>query len=36
MDARLAADAVSDARAVAPDRRIELVLGGDDGDRATR
>jgi two-component system, OmpR family, sensor kinase len=29
----LAADAVSDARAVAPDRRIELVLGGDDGDR---
>jgi signal transduction histidine kinase len=28
----LAADAVSDARAVAPDRRIELVLG-DDGDR---
>jgi two-component system OmpR family sensor kinase len=30
----LAADAVSDARAVAPDRRIELVLG-DDGDRAS-
>jgi two-component system, OmpR family, sensor kinase len=29
----LAADAVSDARAVAPDRRIELVLGDDDGDR---
>jgi two-component system OmpR family sensor kinase len=29
----LVADAVSDARAVAPDRRIELVLGGDDGDR---
>jgi signal transduction histidine kinase len=28
----LAADAVADARAVAPDRRIELVLGGDDGD----
>jgi signal transduction histidine kinase len=28
----LAADAVSDARAVAPDRRIELVLGDDDGD----
>jgi two-component system, OmpR family, sensor kinase len=28
----LAADAVNDARAVAPDRRIELVLGGDDGD----
>jgi len=27
----LAADAVNDARAVAPDRRIELVLGGDDG-----
>jgi two-component system OmpR family sensor kinase len=31
----LAADAVSDARAVAPDRRIELVLGGDDGDRGS-
>jgi signal transduction histidine kinase len=29
----LAADAVSDARAVAPDRQIELVLGSDDGDR---
>jgi two-component system, OmpR family, sensor kinase len=28
----LAAEAVNDARAVAPDRRIELVLGGDDGD----
>jgi two-component system OmpR family sensor kinase len=28
----LAADAVHDARAVAPDRQIELVLGGDDGD----
>jgi signal transduction histidine kinase len=28
----LAADAVNDARAVAPDRRIELVLGGGDGD----
>ena len=27
----LAAEAVNDARAVAPDRRIELVLGGDDG-----
>jgi two-component system, OmpR family, sensor kinase len=27
----LAADAVHDARAVAPDRQIELVLGGDDG-----
>jgi two-component system OmpR family sensor kinase len=31
----LAADAVHDAHAVAPDRRIELVLGGDDGDRGT-
>jgi two-component system, OmpR family, sensor kinase len=31
----LAADAVHDAHAVAPDRRIELVLGGDDGDRET-
>jgi two-component system OmpR family sensor kinase len=31
----LAADAVNDARAVAPDRRIELVLGGDDGDPST-
>jgi two-component system OmpR family sensor kinase len=30
----LAADAVNDARAVAPDRRIELVLGGEDGDGA--
>jgi two-component system OmpR family sensor kinase len=29
----LAAEAVNDARAVAPDRRIELVLGGDDGDQ---
>jgi two-component system, OmpR family, sensor kinase len=29
----LAAEAVNDARAVAPDRRIELVLGGEDGDR---
>jgi len=29
----LAAEAVNDARAVAPDRRIELVLGGDDGGR---
>jgi two-component system OmpR family sensor kinase len=29
----LAAEAVNDARAVAPDRRIELVLGGHDGDR---
>jgi two-component system OmpR family sensor kinase len=28
----LAAEAVNDARAVAPDRRIELVLGGDNGD----
>jgi two-component system OmpR family sensor kinase len=28
----LAAEAVNDARAVAPDRRIELVLGGDGGD----
>jgi two-component system, OmpR family, sensor kinase len=28
----LAADAVNDARAVAPDRRIELVLGAVDGD----
>jgi two-component system, OmpR family, sensor kinase len=28
----LAADAVNDARAVAPDRRIELVLGTGDGD----
>ena len=28
----LAADAVHDARAVAPDRRIELVLGTGDGD----
>jgi two-component system OmpR family sensor kinase len=27
----LAADAVHDARAVAPDREIELVLGGDEG-----
>jgi two-component system, OmpR family, sensor kinase len=27
----LAADAVQDARAVAPDREIELVLGGEDG-----
>jgi two-component system OmpR family sensor kinase len=27
----LAADAVHDARAVAPDREIELVLGGEDG-----
>ncbi|HYN17316.1 MAG TPA: HAMP domain-containing sensor histidine kinase, partial [Actinomycetes bacterium] len=27
----LAADAVNDARAVAPDRRIELILGGDNG-----
>ena len=31
----LAADAVHDARAVAPDRRIELVLGGENGDRET-
>jgi two-component system, OmpR family, sensor kinase len=31
----LAAEAVNDARAVAPDRRIELVVGGDDGDRET-
>jgi two-component system, OmpR family, sensor kinase len=31
----LAAEAVNDARAVAPDRRIELVLGGDDGDHHT-
>jgi two-component system OmpR family sensor kinase len=31
----LAAEAVNDARAVAPDRRIELVLGGEDGDRGT-
>jgi two-component system, OmpR family, sensor kinase len=30
----LAADAVHDARAVAPDRRIELVVGGEDGDPA--
>jgi signal transduction histidine kinase len=30
----LAADAVHDARAVAPDRRIELVLGGENGDPA--
>jgi two-component system OmpR family sensor kinase len=29
----LAAEAVNDARAVAPDRRIELVLGDDDGDQ---
>jgi two-component system, OmpR family, sensor kinase len=29
----LAAEAVNDARAVAPDRRIELVLGGDDGNQ---
>ena len=29
----LAADAVHDARAVAPDRRIELVVGGENGDR---
>jgi two-component system, OmpR family, sensor kinase len=28
----LAAEAVHDASAVAPDRRIELVLGGEDGD----
>jgi two-component system, OmpR family, sensor kinase len=28
----LAAEAVNDARAVAPDRRIEVVLGGDNGD----
>jgi two-component system, OmpR family, sensor kinase len=28
----LAADAVHDAHAVAPDRRVELVLGGEDGD----
>jgi two-component system OmpR family sensor kinase len=31
----LAADAVHDARAVAPDRPVELVLGGDDGDLAS-
>jgi two-component system OmpR family sensor kinase len=31
----LAAEAVNDARAVAPDRRIELVLGGEDGDRGS-
>jgi two-component system OmpR family sensor kinase len=31
----LAAEAVNDARAVAPDRRIELVLGGDEGDRGS-
>ena len=30
----LAADAVHDARAVAPDRRIELVLGAENGDPA--
>jgi two-component system OmpR family sensor kinase len=30
----LAADAVHDARAVAPDRRIELLLGGENGDPA--
>ena len=30
----LAADAVHDARAVAPDRQIELVLGGENGDPA--
>jgi two-component system OmpR family sensor kinase len=30
----LAADAVHDARAVAPDRRIELVVGGENGDPA--
>jgi two-component system, OmpR family, sensor kinase len=29
----LAADAVQDARAVAPDRQIELLLGGEHGDR---
>jgi two-component system OmpR family sensor kinase len=28
----LAAEAVNDARAVAPDRQIELVLGGEDGE----
>jgi two-component system OmpR family sensor kinase len=31
----LAADAVHDAHAVAPDRRIELVLSGDDGGRGS-
>jgi two-component system OmpR family sensor kinase len=31
----LAAEAVNDARAVAPDRRVELVLGGDDSDRGS-
>jgi two-component system, OmpR family, sensor kinase len=31
----LAAEAVNDARAVAPDRPIELVLGGEDGDRGS-
>jgi two-component system OmpR family sensor kinase len=31
----LAADAVHDARAVAPDRRIELMLGGEDGGRGS-
>jgi two-component system, OmpR family, sensor kinase len=31
----LAADAVNDARAVAPDRRIELVLGGDGAGRSS-
>ena len=30
----LAADAVHDARAVAPDRQLELVLGGENGDPA--
>jgi two-component system OmpR family sensor kinase len=32
----LAADAVNDARAVAPDRQIELVLGTGDGDAGQR
>ena len=31
----LVADAVHDARAVAPDRRIELMLGGEDGGRGS-
>jgi two-component system, OmpR family, sensor kinase len=31
----LAAEAVNDARAVAPDRQIELVLGGEDDERDT-
>ena len=31
----LAADAVHDARAVAPDRRIELMLGGENGGRGS-